>query len=46
MRRVGEPSEVASAVAYLCLPAASYVTGQVRGLSLRLGFAARACCLW
>jgi Tropinone reductase 1 len=29
MDRIGEPEEVAAAIAFLCLPAASYITGQV-----------------
>jgi len=41
MRRIGEPEEVAAAVAFLCLPASSYVTGEciaVDGGFLRHGF--------
>jgi len=41
MRRIGEPEEVAAAVAWFCLPAASYVTGEciaVDGGFLRYGF--------
>ncbi|KAH7514491.1 hypothetical protein FEM48_Zijuj11G0095100 [Ziziphus jujuba var. spinosa] len=29
MTRAGEPKEVSSVVAFLCLPAASYITGQI-----------------
>ena len=39
--RVGEPEEVAAAVAFLCLPAASYITGECVGVDggfLRYGF--------
>ena len=41
MGRVGEPEEVASVVAFLCMPASSYVTGEciaVDGGFLRYGF--------
>ncbi|MEO7052950.1 MAG: SDR family oxidoreductase [Rhodanobacter sp.] len=29
LRRIGEPEDVAAAIAFLCLPASGYVTGQV-----------------
>ena len=39
--RIGEPEEVAAAVAFLCMPASSYITGEciaVDGGFLRYGF--------
>jgi len=41
MKRVGEPEEVAAAIIFLCLPAASYISGEcigVDGRFLRYGF--------
>ncbi|HAK75625.1 MAG TPA: tropinone reductase, partial [Runella sp.] len=29
MQRVGQPEEVANAIVFLCLPAASYISGQI-----------------
>lgn len=29
LRRIGDPKEVSALVTFLCLPAASYITGQV-----------------
>lgn len=37
MRRLGKPQEVADLVSFLCSPRASYITGQVIGISGGLG---------
>ncbi|PON44112.1 NAD(P)-binding domain containing protein [Trema orientale] len=29
LKRLGDPTEVSSVVAFLCLPSSSYITGQV-----------------
>ncbi|KAH1031710.1 hypothetical protein J1N35_043884 [Gossypium stocksii] len=41
MPRMAEPEEISSLVAFLCLPAASYITGQV--ISVDGGYTARGC---
>lgn len=41
LARIGEPEEVASAIAFLCLPAASYITGEILAVDggfLKYGF--------
>lgn len=38
LERIGEPEEVSSLVAFLCLPASSYITGQI--ISVDGGFTA------
>jgi tropinone reductase I len=41
LERIGEPEEVAAAIAFLCMPASSYITGEciaVDGGFLRYGF--------
>ncbi|KAK8280438.1 hypothetical protein E1A91_D09G173800v1 [Gossypium mustelinum] len=41
MPRIGEPEEISSMVAFLCLPAASYINGQV--ISVDGGYTAGGC---
>ena len=41
MDRIGEPEEVSAAVAFLCMPAASYITGEIIAIDggfLKFGF--------
>lgn len=41
MRRIGEPEEVAAAIAFLAMPASSYITGEIIGVDggfLKYGF--------
>ncbi|KAJ8631783.1 hypothetical protein MRB53_025106 [Persea americana] len=42
LRRIGDPKEVSSLVTFLCLPAASYITGQV--ISVDGGFTVNGFC--
>jgi Tropinone reductase 1 len=35
LRRIGEPEEVSSLVAFLCMPGSTYITGQIIVLANR-----------